>query len=265
VPDTRQKGVITLTTGRSGSSWLGGLVNSAGTMGHSGEWLDMNILPKPRKSYSADGFFAHVISAASSANGHFSMKIFPHHVQDTTAAFKVDILRRAITTHDIKLLLLTREDRLGQAISLVRARQTGKWGSTAAQTSAQPQRYSFKRLCKAYFHIGKGYDFWRSYLAINDLTFEAFTYETLLENPAPFLESHARHFGVALPEAPHSGLKIQRDDTTNTWRQRFLQDIAERGVHSGIYELEPPEAGLGNAVKVAFGHPLYPRHGGAKI
>ena len=151
--EIRKKGVITFTAGRSGSSWLGSLVSSTGDMGVSGESLDMNILPKPRKSFDANSFFTHVLKSSSSDNGRFSMKVFPQHLRDTTEVFNVDLIRKFALEHNVAFALLVREDRVGQAISLLRARQTGIWGSRTTKNETAPPRYSFKRLCLAYFHL----------------------------------------------------------------------------------------------------------------
>ena len=255
----RNKGVIILSQGRSGTNWLKSISNATGQMGKTEEWLSFNKLSKPIKSYSTQSFYDHALQNASTENGRFSLKIFPRDMHLTRESFGLDFVRKCMQEQDVKLYLLTREDRVLQAISRLKSDQTNIWHAQEGQAQKEPQRqlrYNFRKLCLYYFEIGRQFEFWRSYLAINQFEHETFTYESLLPNPAPFFESTAKHLDVPPPTRYESAFKIQRDAITEDWCQRFSEDIKAHGVHPGTYHLRQPNATLSNALKLLTGRPF---------
>jgi len=253
-----QKGVLILSMPRAGSNWLGSLTNATGLMGHSQEWLDFGHLKGAKGETGRGALFRRTLQSASTENGRFAVKIFPRQLLQVIDEYNLDFIRRCRRQNDVKLVLLHREDRIAQAVSLVRAMQTGKWTTTTdTQKSRQntEAHYSFKTLCQAYFHIGRGYAFWESYLTLNELSFESFSYETLHKNPEPYFECLASHMGVATPESQESTLEIQRDSLSTEWQAKFKQEIKERGIPAIAYQQKQPEPSLGNAIKVLRGKP----------
>ncbi len=253
MPDTpRRKGLIILSMPRSGSSWLASLTNASGTMGTADEWLDFGHLTPPKGPKGRPLLNAKTLQSASTENGHFALKIFPRQLLQVIDEYEFDFIRRALREHDTKLVFWERTDRKAQAVSLVRAMQTGRWHT--GQPAAKTPKYNFGALAQAYFHICRGYEFWRTYLALQGFPFQSFTYEDLQHNPAPYLESVASHFGapVPMPESPH---KIQRDPTTQAWLARFEEDLKAHGIPASAYQQTQPEAGLGSALKVLQGKP----------
>ena len=253
------KGSITLTLPRSGSSWVATIAKKSGNMGLQSEWLDFQGLPKPLSSYNADRYYRHVIASASTPNGRFSLKIFPQHLQDSFGKFGFDFIRRCRAEHDVTINVLKRKDRLGQAISLVLAMQTQRWNTDPDTNRHRRPRYSFAKICQASFQIGQGYAFWENYLAIHDITYETFVYETLLDNPAPYFDAMAQHMGVPALDRYETHLKIQRNELNAAWRQRFHEDIAQKGMDPAAFHLPQPEATLSNAARVLFDKPLWPK------
>jgi len=256
----RLKGTLMLSMGRSGTNWLKSIGDATGRMGVTGEWLGFDKMSKPPRAYTAQSYYQQIMRQASTANGRFAAKIFPRHLRRAQQTYNFDFIQKCVQENDVKLYLITRDDRLGQAISRLKAMQTKAWVGKE-ELSSRPVRYNFRKLCSFYFEAGRGYDFWRSYLAINGYEYEAFTYEELLPNPAPFFESAAAHLGVAPPESYESSLKIQRDSVTEVWRQRFLDDIATQGIHPDTYNLPQPDASLSNALKVFAGRRIKPSKG----
>lgn len=259
----RHKGIITLSLGRSGTSWLKSISNATERMGDTREWLSFKRLEKPLRTFNAQSYYDHIMQRCITPNGRFSLKVFPHHLRNVHARFSFDFIRQCAQDHDVKFYLVTREDRLGQAISMLKAQQSDAWADKGIPVSTQQKRkirYNFRRLCRIYFELGQGYDFWRSYLGINKYDYEAFTYETLLPNPAPYFESTAKHLGVSPPESYESSLSIQRDSLTKSWRQRFHDDIENEGIHPEIYALQQPQASMSNALKVLTGRPILSSH-----
>ena len=251
-----KKGYLVLTMGRSGSNWLGSIANQTGNFGDLQEWLGFEHLENPPQNYTAEQIYARIMQNASTDNGHFAIKIFPRHLQQVRDQFGFDFIRKCHTENDVKYLLLRREDRLAQAVSFIRANQTGKWLSTSEIDEARAkrrQRYDFNSLCIAYFHLGRGYDFWRSYLSVNQLPFEEYAYESLLGNPAPWFKTIATHLNEPAPKSYQSTLDIQRDALTAEWIERFKQDIITHGLPDITFRPIKPAANLLNAWKVFRG------------
>ncbi len=248
----KQKGLILLSMPRSGSRWLASLSNATGTMGKADEWLDFAHLTPPKGPAGRPALNAKTLQAARTPNGNFALKIFPRQLLQVIDDYEFDFIRRAMREHNTKLITLERTDRIAQAISLVRAMQTGQWH--ADQPARKTPEYNFGALAQAYFHINRGYAFWQSYLALQGFPHQAFTYEALLESPAPYLEAVAAHFGEPTPGAasPH---QIQRSSDSENWRARFVADIEAYGIPASAYQQKQPEKGLKNALKVLRGQP----------
>jgi len=251
-PQTRRKGLILLSMPRSGSSWLASLSNATGRMGVADEWLDFAHLTPPKGPKGRPLLNEKTLQSASTENGHFAVKIFPRQLLQVIDEYEFDFIRRAMREHDTKLVLLERTDRKAQAISLVRAMQTGQW--RVDQPAAKDANYNFGALAQAYFHICRGYDFWRSYLALQGFTFQNFTYEDMCKNPTPYLESVCAHFGEPMPEG-NSAYEIQRDPQSADWRAQFEADLKQYGIPASAYQQTQPEGGLGNALNVLRGKP----------
>lgn len=264
MPPSRRKGVLILSVGRSGTNWLKSISDATGRMGHTGEWLGFEKLAKPWKSYTAQSYYDYIIQQASTPNTRFSVKIFPRHLRHAHSCYGFDFIRKCVNEHDIKLYLVTRTDRVAQAISLLKAQQSGAWHSEhqAAKSGGRPLRYNYAQLCKNYFTISQAYGFWQTYLAAQNLPYEAFTYEDLLPDPAPFFNSTAAHLEVPAPEQLESPLQIQRDAHSADWRQRFEADMAAHGLPLSTYDLPQPAPTLTNAIKLLRGAPIKPQNGG---
>ena len=261
----RKRGIILLSVGRSGTNWLKSIMAATGRMGIMEEWMGFETLERPWKTYTAQSYYDHIMHQASTENSRFALKIFPRHLRHAQACFDFDFIRKCAREHDVKFYLLTRQDRFSQAVSTLKAKQTQAWHSDReeARTQNRPLRYNFRRLCRHYFEIGQAYDLWRSYLMINGYDYEAYSYESLLPDPSPFLKSAAAHLQTPPPESTYSPLKIQRDALSEEWRQRFLEQIAREGIHPATYDLQQPKASIENALRVLGNRPIKPNAGGA--
>ncbi len=250
--ENRRKGLIILSMPRSGSSWLASLTNASGTMGKADEWLDYAHLTPPKGAKGRPLLNEKTLQAASTPNGYFAIKIFPRQLLQVIDEYEFDFIRRAQREHKVQLVFLEREDRKAQAISLVRAMQTGQW--QAGQTARKAPHYNFGALAQAYFHISRGYEFWRSYLALQGYPYLHFTYEALRKNPKPYLGTLCAHFEQD-PPSGETALQIQSDDLSKDWRARFEEDLGSYGIPASAYHQSQPEKGLSNALRVLQGKP----------
>jgi len=248
----KEKGLIILSMPRAGSSWLASLTNATGTMGIADEWLDFGHLTPPKGPKGRPLLNNKTLQSASTPNGNFAIKIFPRQLLQVIDEYEYDFIRRAKREHNTKLVLLERTDRKAQAISLVRAMQTGQW--RVGQPSKTTPRYNFGALAQAYFHICRGYDFWHTYLALQSFSYQSFIYEDMVQNPTVYLKSVSAHFDEALPDG-ESLYKIQRDPQSADWRTRFDLDLEKYGIPASAFQQKQPEPGVANALKVLRGKP----------
>ncbi len=251
-PHPRRKGLIILSMPRSGSSWLASLTNATGQMGVVDEWLDFTHLTPPKGPKGRPVLNEKILRAARTDNGNFAVKIFPRQLLQVIDEYEFDFIRRAMREHETKLVLLERTDRKAQAVSLVRAMQTGQW--RGEQPASKAPKYNFGALAQAYFHICRGYDFWRSYLTLQGFPYQHFTYEDMLSNPAPYLKLVSSHFGEPVPVG-ESTQEIQRDPLSSEWLETFEDDLKTYGVPASAYQQSQPEKGFANALKVLQGKP----------
>lgn len=243
------KGYLLLSEARSGSSWLGSIVSGTGCMGNASEALHPNFFGRnPGRHHSAESFFHAVIESTSTPNGRFGIKIFPKHLNWVESQFGFDFIARCQSEHDVKIVVLQRQNRLEQAISLHRARVTSQWKSSRPQK--YPPRYDFTGICRAYYQIAESETFWRSYCELRQLAVEHFFYENLAADPSPYLQTLAAHLEVELPNQLSAGLRVQRDKTTDEWMTQFKKEALSEKVLTGNHLSKPPARTIGNIVRL---------------
>lgn len=238
------KGYLLLTSHRSGSTWLTSLANESGEMGNCEEWLTRSHLDAPAKSYTQKTHFSMVLSKAERA-GRFGVKIMPAELHRTYYDFGYDFIKNCASGMDTLLVSLERRDLVAQAISLTRALQTRAWRSTD-QTKSRDPVYDFRKICWSLQYIARSAQFWKVYQIAAGIDIRTFYYEDLFEDPSPFLEHLADHFGVEIPSEPLSRLAIQRDELTIEWRDRFEADAGKTEILDILHGREPAARTLGN-------------------
>lgn len=239
-----QKGIVMLTEGRSGSSWLGTLINSTKVLGHSSEWVDQKNLGISAKHTTCEAYVQSIIDAASSENGFFSMKLFPRHLQWFQIQYGIDLLLYLNSKYDVKFVTLQREDKILQAISFAKSLQTKSWSSL--QQKKGRAEYDFAQICRCYFIVNRSDQFWDDYLKLRGFEFEPFIYEKLLPTGAPFVKFVADHAGIHDLPPPESDLSVQRGQTTEIWKARFQSEALTAEFISSTMPSEPPRRNLSN-------------------
>lgn len=221
------KGVIILTEGRSGSNWLGSLASSAGVLGVSKEWVDSVHSGLNPKRTPCDKYIETILTKAATPNGFFAIKLFPRHLHSFQMIYGCDFIKRLRQQHDILFILLTRRDRVKQAISFSKAFQTGGWKNTTGKKNVVA-KYDFDMICRSYFMIGRSYDFWTSYIEVLQLQVKHLVYEDLLDDPSIYIDLIAKHAGNPKIDNIYSDMTIQRNSESEEWTDRFAQDIKMR-------------------------------------
>ena len=262
------RGFLLLSQGRSGSSWLCSLTNATGQMGNAGEKLSSGFSRRLRNSNSfvanireslattglvspsldaAEKHMRIVLDQASTENGRFGLKIFPHQLLRSYRRYGYDFIVDCLEKHATKVVLLERKYRIDQAISYARAEMTGSWRADKAKRGEE--RYDFASICTNVFRAEENDGFWRSYLVSTGIEYEHFYYEDLLPDPSPYLESLARHLDVQLPPRIATDKTIQRDELTRNWRASFTRDLEGKHVLDHIGAVRVPRRTIGNFVR----------------
>lgn len=132
---------------------------------------------------------------------------------------------------------MTRADKLAQAVSLVKAAQTGLWhigpdGVELERLSSprQPQ-YDFARIAAVLAKLA-GYDAaWRHWFAMRGIVPLRIAYDSLAVDPTAEVSRICAALGVARPVAGSlrpGGAKLA-DATSAAWMRQYCLDLAARG------------------------------------
>jgi len=210
-------------TPRSGSHFLGHLMYSTGAMGYPLEYLHPIHLPRwSELAGSADiaRVFEYIKSRRTSPNGCFGLKAYPAAMQE----YPFDSLFPAC-----RLILIDRDDLLGQAISLVRARQTNQWISMHERGGET--RYDYQAIDDAITELLTQKALWLRFFAVSGREYLKVNYESLVADPAGVIARVADY--LLLPPVRIDWKLVlprkQSDDESEIWRRRF-RDEASRGV-----------------------------------
>ncbi len=129
---------------------------------------------------------------------------------------------------------LSREDKLAQAVSLVKAEQTGLWhiapDGTEIERTAPPKepQYNFERIKREVTEL-ETYDAgWNTWFAEQNITPLRVRYERLSSNPSATLLSICEALGVQAPNADdvRPGVGKLSDETSLDWMRRYHSDAA---------------------------------------
>ena len=252
------RGVIILTEGRSGSNWLGSLTNSTGKLGKSSEWIDEATSGIDPRKVSSEEFVAGILKLASTENGFFSIKLFPRHMHQFQEHYGKDFIKHICDSHDVLLVSLTRQDRIGQAISFSKALQTGAWKSTTG--SKREPVYDFDQISRCFFMVGRSYDFWQSYASITQRTVLNFVYEDLLEDPISWVDEIASFAGITYSkDSVKSGTQIQRNSQSEAWRNQFEKEAIAGEFIANTTPSRVPSRNIENIIRFLRGRHTKPK------
>ncbi len=211
-------GYALCTTIRSGSPWLAALLASTGQLGRPAEFFSTKFQKRvvsPDYPETVRAQVAYALEHGRTPNGIYGFKIDPMQFDGLSS-------RVAWTAcfPDLRFVPFARRDRLGQAISRVRANQTLQWRSTLPAGAAP--RYDGDAILAAMRGISRPG-----------------------RAPGPVLRPH-RHRAAPhrrgrglVPAAPERiAVAVQRSALSAEWRERF---VAEHGTPDTI---DAPPGGM---------------------
>jgi LPS sulfotransferase NodH len=169
------------------------------------------------------GAFALAVRAAgSTANGVFAARVMWGSVERVIEGLAPPVSQPDVESLEeafgpLAFIHLTRQDVVAQAVSWVRAEQTGYWHH--GDTASPVPKPDLPRMADLVEEIYSHNALWKRWFATNHIQPHRLTYEALTRDPAGAIASIASHLGVAVPEVwrPESPHGKQADQTNAEW------------------------------------------------
>jgi len=231
---------LVCSTPRTGSTLLCTGLASSGSAGlpleyYSGTHVQayLHRIGSSKKALKLAEYWQFLLRHRTSPNGVFGMKM---HFADLAHAFKTKQAQRSFLGEFDHFILLTRRNKLAQAVSFAKARETGTYrvGADESDAAPPPEAYNFRYLAKTLGWISDREAQWRVLLAdLRDKT-TAITYEELAADYAASLARILTALGLtdSIPALdPRPRIVPQRDETSRQWEDRFMQDLRSGESH----------------------------------
>jgi LPS sulfotransferase NodH len=255
VAEARPKSSVFIChTLRSGSTLLCDALSNTGIAGHAEEYfpelspagevyVTTGAALKDPDTWNSDWTITpfekcldRVFASGTSANGVFASKVkwlnmpylssalgVPHECDSRLLAECLDDL-----LPNLRYVWVTRRDKVRQAVSLVKAKQTAEWKAM----SAQPRRseevdYNFHVIDLALRRMVTEECAWEEYFTQAGITPFTVVYEDLVRNYEPTVRHLLAHLEIALPRDyvfPAPRLHKQADAVSEQWVERYHRD-----------------------------------------
>jgi trehalose 2-sulfotransferase len=207
---------------RSGSSLLCELLAGTGIAGAPAEFLH----PDKRAALSRrwgvetlDEYVRELLTRKTSPNGAFGIKA--HWGQYQPAFGERD--PRAVFPH-ASVVLITREDRLRQAISWVRALQTNRWADQDRPRVERSAEFDYEHISRKLRRIDREEGFWQSLCERYGIAPHRVVYEELVADRDRVVRDVLEAVGVEVPadlDLPGPVLGPQADEQSDEWVERY--------------------------------------------
>ena len=207
---------------RSGSTWLGSVLASTGVLGRPFEFF-RDARAAARAEADPERVLAELVGRASTPNGVYGLKIFARQFDLAERTRWAERLPGLVFVH------LEREDLLGQALSLARAEQMPAFRREDRPPKGPPV-YDRGRIEAALRRIAHDQARWKLWFARNAIAPLRLTYEAAVADPHGAVRAIATHVGVegeAQADLSKVTLAIVRNEETELWRARFLEESAD--------------------------------------
>jgi LPS sulfotransferase NodH len=222
---TGVKGYAICTEARSGSNFLCQLLASTGNLGRPLEYFNhqgRRVFDDPHYPADPDEQLDRALTQGATSNGVYGLKILSRQFGPMAAVKWTERLP------GLQFIHLQRRDVLGQAISLVRAEQTGRFRSYAKGNDRAPS-YDRQAIARMLTETAAGHARWRAYFAAKGIEALELAYEDIVQDPAGAVSKIASRLGVqhTSVDLEKVDVKVQRDGLTDQWRERFIRESAD--------------------------------------
>jgi len=245
-------GYIICGTPRSGSTLLCNLLASAKTAGNPDSFYGRQFMSAWAHEWHLPGrdamserdfniaYLKAAIAAGKGGTGIFGLRLMQENLDELSAILDQvfpqlpsDRARLERAFGRILYIHLSREDKLAQAISLVKAEQTGLWhiapDGTEIERLSPPKepQYDFARISREVMEL-ESYDAaWNSWFDAQGIEPLRIGYESLSATPAAALIGICEALGVQSPDARElsPGVAKLADEISQDWMRRYRSEI----------------------------------------
>ncbi|MCT8974809.1 Stf0 family sulfotransferase [Microbaculum marinisediminis] len=240
-------------TPRTGSTLLCGLLASTQAAGDPDSfysrrfmpaWAEEWGLPSPDSMAERDydiTYLAAAIEVGKGGTAIFGLRLMRENLDDLSAildrihpGLPSDAARFERAFGKTLYIHLSRENKLAQAVSLVKAQQTGLWhiapDGSELERLAPPQDpvYDFERIRQELAELESHDTAWNTWFAAQGITPVRIGYERLSADPAAALVRLCEALGIAAPHIADvkPGVAKLSDETSLEWMRRYRADLA---------------------------------------
>ena len=212
---------------RTGSTLLCDLLFGTGVAGAPTELFHPDYMRRLRRRWGAEtteDYVQQLLARKTGPNGVFGAKA--HWGQYQQLFEQTD--PRAVLPH-LRLIFMTRRDRLRQAVSWVRALQTMRWHSIHPEQKERPPEFDLEHITRKLARIGREEDEWRTVFERYGIEPLDIVYEDLVSDPARILRETLEFLGIEVPpnlEVAQPTLERQADELSEHWVERYLAETA---------------------------------------
>jgi LPS sulfotransferase NodH len=240
------RGYLICSSPRSGSTYLAELLASTGMLGVPREYFNaLDRWGRPDKGRPEDphALLDRVLTKGATPNGIYGLKSHADHFAAVAAV--IDPMRML---PNLKLVRIRRQDILAQAISWMRAQQTGQFRADSHPKYAP--RYDAPAIRRLIALLAEQAAAWDRILAASGCVPLEIEYERLVEDPQREVDRVARLMGVPSPvpiDPARVKLTVQRDELSAAWRHRFLAETGDEFRHLAAMATPPLRPGSASA------------------
>jgi trehalose 2-sulfotransferase len=205
---------------RSGSHYLAHLLRQTGQAGvpleyfhtlHWKRWVKRTSRTNPLSAFRI------LCQRRTTANGVFGVKM---HWKQFQLACR---LRLESEFEQASFIQISREDLLGQAISLVIASQTGAW--VHEHEAQRAPEYSFEAIHQAMGRLIDERGHWDRFFACTQIQPLRISYENLTNDLDSTMRSVCQHLGIVWNVTDLTGPRVQRTERSDEWRDRYVTTL----------------------------------------
>lgn len=206
-------------------------------------WAEEWGLPGPDSMSRRDYDFAYLEAANRVGKGGtriFGLRLMRENLRDLSAildrihpGLPSDTARFEKAFGRTLFIHLSREDKLAQAVSLVKAEQTGLWhiapDGSELERLAPPRdpEYDFERIGRQLAELESYDTAWNSWFSAQGIVPLRVGYETLSADPAATLVRICKTLGIEPPDVGtvKPGVAKLADETSREWMRRYRADL----------------------------------------
>lgn len=189
--------------------------------------------PDPEPS---EAWIARILRQGTTPNGVWGGKLMWNHVDDLLlrareldglAGADLDTVLHRLLGDGLRLVYVTRPDKVAQAVSLWKAVQTQTWRA-GHEKPAEQAVYSFAGIDHLVAQLTEQDAAWRAWFQRHGHEPHVVSFDALSADPRGVIGGVLEAIGQPLDDVPAPATRRQGDERSERWVQRYLADRAAR-------------------------------------